>query len=91
MDSIIGITEAYKEYDQFKIDKSKLDEVLLEDEKNQAQNKNIKTIKNNHMLINKFIYKINKDKSIINENVLSINYMDKIVIIGETGLGNQRF
>lgn len=89
MGSIVGITEAYKEYDQFKVDKYRLDEICLEKEfRCKVKLNNEKNTLNNYNLrINKFVYKINENKSIFNNKILEINFKEKIAIVGETGAG----
>lgn len=86
MASIISLSEGYKEYDQFKADGIKLNELLnlpeLKDKNNGLGLEKFEILK-----IKPFFIQLNPQKNISNCHEIIIKKGEKVALIGETGQG----
>ncbi|MFK4048267.1 ATP-binding cassette domain-containing protein [Acinetobacter venetianus] len=84
--NVISLTESYKEYDQFKIDKKRIDGLYsLPKFKKHDLTDNI--FSEYKLLIHPFERKISPQKSIVNNSLIEVNFGSKVAIVGETGEG----
>ncbi|AOA57389.1 ATP-binding cassette domain-containing protein [Acinetobacter larvae] len=87
MGNIISLTEAYKEYDQFKLDKAQLDHILALDNIRMQANTPYDVQTPPILTIQAFQYEIHPYKTLTNPSSFQIEAGMKVVIVGATGEG----